>query len=72
MTKLKNIIFSIIILFALYTNGQTSNYSDEEKFVSAFTEEAISILSSDTISENEKTESFTNLVMSSIDLPLIS
>ena len=72
MTKLKNIIFSIIILFALNTNGQTSNYSDEEKFVSAFTEAAISILSSDTISENEKTESFTNLVMSSIDLPLIS
>ena len=72
MTKLKYIIFSIIILFALSINAWTSNYSDEEKFVSSFTEAAISVLSSDTMSESEKTETFTNLVMSSIDLPLIS
>ena len=72
MNKLKNIIFSIIILFALSINAQTSNYSDEEKFVSTFTEEAISILSNDTINDSEKTIAFTSLVMSSIDLPLIS
>ena len=72
MNKLKNIIFSIIILFVLSINAQTSNYSDEEKFVSTFTEEAISILSNDTINDSEKTRAFTSLVMSSIDLPLIS
>ena len=72
MNKLKNIIFSIMILFALNINAQTSNYSDEEKFVSTFTEEAISILSNDTINDSEKTKAFTSLVMSSIDLPLIS
>ena len=72
MNKLKNIIFSIIILFALSINAQTSNYYDEEKFVSTFTEEAISILSNDTINDSEKTKAFTSLVMSSIDLPLIS
>lgn len=72
MNKLKNIIFSIIILFVLSINAQTSNYSDEEKFVSTFTEEAISILSNDTINDSEKTRVFTSLVMSSIDLPLIS
>lgn len=72
MNKLKNIIFSIIILFALSINAQTSNYSNEEKFVSTFTEEAISILSNDTINDSEKTKAFTSLVMSSIDLPLIS
>ena len=72
MNKLKNIIFSIIILFVLSINAQTSNYSDEEKFVSTFTEEAISILSNDTINDSEKTKAFTSLVMSSIDLPLIS
>ena len=72
MNKLKNIIFSIIILFALSINAQTSNYSNEEKFVSTFTEEAISILSNDTINDSEKTRAFTSLVMSSIDLPLIS
>jgi len=72
MNKLKNIIFSIIILFALSINAQTSNYSDEEKFVSTFTEEAISILSNDTINDSEKTKAFTSLVMSSIDLSLIS
>ena len=72
MNKLKNIIFSIIILLALSINAQTSNYSNEEKFVSTFTEEAISILSNDTINDSEKTKAFTSLVMSSIDLPLIS
>ena len=72
MNKLKNIIFSIIILFALSINAQTSNYYDEEKFVSTFTEEAISILSNDTINDSEKTKAFTSLVMSSIDLSLIS
>ena len=72
MNKLKNIIFSIIILFALSINAQTSNYSNEEKFVSTFTEEAISILSNDSINDSEKTKAFTSLVMSSIDLPLIS
>ena len=72
MNKLKNIIFSIIILFALSINAQTSNYSDEEKFVSTFTEKAISILSNDTINDSEKTKAFTSLVMSSIDLSLIS
>ena len=72
MNKLRNIIFSIIILFVLSINAQTSNYSDEEKFVSTFTEEAISILSNDTINDSEKTKAFTSLVMSSIDLSLIS
>ena len=72
MTKLQYIVSSLIILFALSINAQSSNYSDEEKFVSSFTEAAISVLSSDTMSESEKTETFTNLVMSSIDLPLIS
>ena len=59
-------------MFVLSINAQTSNYSDEEKFVSTFTEEAISILSNDTINDSEKTKAFTSLVMSSIDLSLIS
>ena len=67
--------YHIYILFLCCTFNFTvlaSNFAEEENFVTSFADSAISILSNDTISDAERTSSFTELVMSSIDLNLIS
>ena len=67
--------YHIYILFLCCTFNFTvlaSNFAEEENFVTSFADSAISILSSDSLSDAERTSSFTELVMSSIDLNLIS
>jgi phospholipid transport system substrate-binding protein len=67
--------YHIYILFLCCTFNFTvlaSNFAEEENFVTSFADSAISILSNDKVSEAERTSSFTELVMSSIDLNLIS
>ena len=67
--------YHIYILFLCCTFNFTvlaSNFAEEENFVISFADSAISILSSDSLSDAERTSSFTELVMSSIDLNLIS
>ena len=67
--------YHIYILFLCCTFNFTvlaSNFAEEENFVTSFADSAISILSNDSLSDAERTSSFTELVMSSIDLNLIS
>lgn len=68
----KKFISTIIPLFVLIQISNASNHSPEEDFVKTFSDNAISILSNTEISEQEKSEEFTSIVMSSIDLNLIS
>ena len=70
MNKILNIIAVLFILTPKAVLG--ANFNEEEKFVETFADEAISILSNDQVSKNEKNDQFTNLVMSAIDLNLIS
>jgi len=70
MNKILNIIAVLFILTPKAVLG--ANFNEEEKFVETFADEAISILSNDQVSKNEKNDQFTSLVMSSIDLNLIS
>ncbi len=70
MNKILNIIAILFILAPKAVLG--ANFNEEEKFVETFADEAISILSNDQVSKNEKNDQFTSLVMSSIDLNLIS
>jgi len=70
MNKILNIIAVLFILAPKAVLG--ANFNEEEKFVETFADEAISILSNDQVSKNEKNDQFTNLVMSAIDLNLIS
>ncbi len=73
MTKLIKIkIFSVITLFIIINNVFASSFSDEKDFVSNFADAAIDILSDKEILEGEKNSKFTDLVMSAIDLNLIS
>ena len=73
MTKLIKIkIFSVITFFIIINNVFASSFSAEKDFVSNFADSAISILSDDEISEGDKNNKFTDLVMSAIDLNLIS
>ena len=65
-------IFIIFILILAPLNASGTDLKDEEEFVNKFADEAIIILSNNEISENEKNDKFTNLVMSAIDLNLIS
>ena len=70
-----NIRYHIYVLFLCCSFNFTvlaSNFAEEENFVTSFADSAISILSSDSLSDAERTSSFTELVMSSIDLNLIS
>lgn len=69
-----NKIFKIIIIFftLIPINVWGSNFSNEEVFVEKFAGEAITILGNDQIDKDEKNDQFTNLVMSAIDLNLIS
>lgn len=68
----KKFISTIVPLFLLIQISNASNHSPEEEFVKTFSEKAISILSNTEITEQEKSEKFTAIVMSSIDLNLIS
>ena len=73
MTKLiKTKIFSVITFFIIITNVFASSFSAEKDFVSNFADSAIDILSDNEILEGEKNSQFTDLVMSAIDLNLIS
>ena len=70
MNKILNIFLILLILSPIAVWG--ANSSEEETFVEKFADEAIMILSNDQISKKEKNDQFTNLVMSAIDLNLIS
>ena len=73
MTKLIKIkIFSVITFFIIINNVFASSFSAEKDFVSNFADTAINILSDNEILEGEKNSKFTDLVMSAIDLNLIS
>ena len=73
MTKLIKIkIFSVITFFIIINNVFASSFSTEKDFVSNFADSAINILSDNEILEGEKNSKFTDLVMSAIDLNLIS
>jgi len=65
-----------ILILALFISSINSfalaNFEAEEKFVSNFADNAISILSNDSLDASQKNIQFTELVMSSIDMNLIS
>ena len=72
MTKLKIHIIILLLSCSFNLAVFASNFTEEENFVTSFADSAISILSNDSLSDIERTSSFTELVMSSIDLNLIS
>ena len=72
MIKIRFHIYILLLFCSFNFTAHSSNFLEEENFVTSFADSAISILSNDTISDAEKTSSFTELVMSSIDLNLIS
>ena len=72
MTKLKIHIYILLLSCSFNLAVFASNFTEEENFVTSFADSAISILSDDSLSDVERTSSFTELVMSSIDLNLIS
>ena len=72
MTKIRFHIYILFLFCSFNFTAHSSNFLEEENFVTSFADTAISILSNDTISDSERTSSFTELVMSSIDLNLIS
>ena len=72
MTKIRFHIYILLLFCSFNFIAHSSNFLEEENFVTSFADSAISILSNDTISDAERTSSFTELVMSSIDLNLIS
>ncbi len=69
-----NKIFKIFIVLVALTPPIVwgSSFSTEEEFVEKFADEAIMILGNDQINKEDKNDQFTNLVMSAIDLNLIS
>ena len=72
MTKIRFYIHILFLCCSFNLTVLASNFVEEENFVTSFADSAISILSNDTLSDTERTSSFTELVMSSIDLNLIS
>ncbi len=68
--KLLNSILVLFLTFASFAYG--NDYIQEEQFVNKFADQAIEILSNEDIAENDKTSRFTELVMNSIDLNLVS
>ena len=73
MTKIIRIkIFSVFTFFIIINSVFASSFSAEKDFVSNFADSAIDILSDNEILEGEKNSKFTDLVMSAIDLNLIS
>ena len=69
--QLKKIIILIIFFSSLNTLAH-ANFESEEKFVSDFAASAINILGDESLNNNDKNIQFTDLVMSSIDMNLIS
>ena len=72
MTKIRFYIHILFLCCSFNLTVLASNFVEEENFVASFADSAISILSNDSLSDDERTSSFTELVMSSIDLNLIS
>ena len=72
MTKIRFHIYILFLCCSFNLTVLASNFIEEENFVTSFADSAISILSNDSLSDTERTSSFTELVMSSIDLNLIS
>ena len=73
MTKIIKIKIFVVITFLIIINSVfASSFSAEKDFVSNFAESAIDILSDNEMLEGEKNSKFTDLVMSAIDLNLIS
>ena len=70
MNRILNIFLILLTLSPIAVWG--ANFSEEEEFVEKFANEAIMILNNDQVSKDEKNDKFTNLVMSAIDLNLIS
>ena len=66
----KNLILALSFLFL--SSFVFANFEVEESFVSNFADNAIGILSNDSLDVNQKNLQFTDLVMSSIDMNLIS
>ena len=69
MNKILNILVILLTLNPMNVWGTNLN---EEEFVKKFANDAIMILGNEQISVNEKNDQFTDLVMSAIDLNLIS
>ena len=72
MIKIRYHIYLLFLCCSFNFTVLASNFAEEENFVTSFADSAISILSSESLSDAERTSSFTELVMSSIDLNLIS
>ena len=73
MIKININRFLIVILLTLFSfNLYASTSNDEENFVRTFANEAIIILSDKNITEKDKNNEFTDLVMAAIDINLIS
>ena len=69
--QIKNIL--ILAFFVTSINSfALASFESEEKFVSNFADNAISILSNESLNASQKNIQFTELVMSSIDMNLIS
>ena len=66
----KFLIIALFLVLPLSSYGKT--FEEEEDFVNEFAVEATTILSDETLNENDKNNKFANLVMSSIDINLIS
>jgi phospholipid transport system substrate-binding protein len=69
--KLIKILLTISLL-SLMSSFAHADFEAEEKFVSSFADNAINILGSDTLSNADRSSQFTDLVMRSIDINLIS
>ena len=65
-------IITLIIFFSSLNTLAHANFESEEKFVSDFAASAINILGDESLNNNDKNIQFTDLVMSSIDMNLIS
>ena len=69
--QIKKIII-LVLSFSFINTFVFANFESEEKFVSNFADNAISILGNESLDINQKNLQFTDLVMSSIDMNLIS
>ena len=65
-------ILILVLSFSSLSTFVFANFEAEEKFVYSFADNAISILSNVNLNVNQKNLQFTDLVMSSIDMNLIS
>ena len=72
MTRIRFHIYILFLCCSFNLTVLASNFVEEENFVASFADTAISILSNDSLSNSDRTSNFTELVMSSIDLNLIS